>query len=270
MHRSGTSLLAEMLRQAGVFMGWRRDVHCEPHYIRQLNDWLLFQSGGSWDYPTPLADFLRDQHSVGLAADYVDLRLRSPASVQFWGRYALSLPESIPWGWKEPRTTVTLPVWQQVFPAARYINVMRHGVDVAASLVTRHGESQDQRTRVFARHRPLYRLFSRRGGFSESYRCSTLAGAMAVWEEYCQACQQHLDGCTQPCLEVRYERLLSEPLLELQRIIEFLELEVPEPRLRGIAGEANPARAFAYRRNEQAAEFSRSVASRLSAFGYEA
>ncbi|MBW1793701.1 MAG: sulfotransferase [Deltaproteobacteria bacterium] len=38
------------------------------------------------------------------------------------------------WGWKDPRTTLTLPLWLKLFPKARIIHVIRNGIDSALSL----------------------------------------------------------------------------------------------------------------------------------------
>jgi hypothetical protein len=41
------------------------------------------------------------------------------------------------WGWKDPRNSITLPVWLKLFPDARVIHIVRNGVDVAESLYRR-------------------------------------------------------------------------------------------------------------------------------------
>ena len=40
MHRAGTSMIADLLRDLGVFMGWRRDIYGEALFFQGLNDWL--------------------------------------------------------------------------------------------------------------------------------------------------------------------------------------------------------------------------------------
>src|SRR5262249_53006595 len=45
------------------------------------------------------------------------------------------------WGWKDPRTCLTLPFWQQLLPPMRYVLSLRNPVDVARSLKRRDGYS---------------------------------------------------------------------------------------------------------------------------------
>ena len=45
--------------------------------------------------------------------------------------------QPINWGWKDPRTTITFPIWLQVFPKAKILHILRNGVDVAISIYRR-------------------------------------------------------------------------------------------------------------------------------------
>ena len=113
-------------------------------------------------------------------------------------------------GWKDPRNTFTLPVWKQVFPNLRTLHIVRHGVDVAASLARRHakalraatGESVPSALTVIRDH-ALGVLSSRRGW--------TLAEALTMWEQYVEKARQESAALGERALEVRYEDLLLEP-----------------------------------------------------------
>ena len=113
-------------------------------------------------------------------------------------------------GWKDPRNTFTLPVWKQVFPNLRAIHIVRHGVDVAASLARRHaealraatGESVPSALTVIRDH-ALGILSSRRGW--------TLAEALTMWEQYVEKARQESAALGARALEVRYEDLLTQP-----------------------------------------------------------
>jgi hypothetical protein len=50
-----------------------------------------------------------------------------------------SLAGSLPWGWKEPRTTLLLPFWQELVPDLRYVICIRNPIEVAHSLARRNG-----------------------------------------------------------------------------------------------------------------------------------
>ena len=118
-------------------------------------------------------------------------------------------PKELPaFGWKDPRNTFTLPVWKQVFPNLRTIHIVRHGVDVAASLARRHaealraatGESVPSALTVIRDH-ALGVLSSRRGW--------TLAEALTMWEQYVEKARQESAALGERALEVRYEDLLT-------------------------------------------------------------
>lgn len=54
MHRSGTSLVTRLLRDLGLFIGWRLDDNAEAYLFRALNEWLLREAGATWQTPAPV------------------------------------------------------------------------------------------------------------------------------------------------------------------------------------------------------------------------
>ena len=127
MHRSGTSCLAGLLQEAGVDFG--RDLPTrsignalgsgESAEIVRLNDGVLAHSGGSWDRP-PTEIRWRDQH-VALRDDIIN---------EFQDRQ---------WGFKDPRTLLTLPFWEDGLSEPRFIATVRHPFAVAKSLEKARG-----------------------------------------------------------------------------------------------------------------------------------
>src|SRR4029453_5698696 len=45
------------------------------------------------------------------------------------------------WGWKDPRTSLTLPFWQQLLPELKTVVVVRNPLEVAHSMRERNGIS---------------------------------------------------------------------------------------------------------------------------------
>lgn len=124
---SGTSLLAKMLRHAGVFLGADagdpedRKFH-ESASFRAVNQrWLE----SAIDFPHAPKGFHQfdlleklDRRVVDELVMELDLdRLMS----EFLG--GNSLPDN--WGWKDPRNSATAFIWQEVFPEARIIVLIR-------------------------------------------------------------------------------------------------------------------------------------------------
>lgn len=273
MHRSGTTMLTKMLEELGVFLGWKKQGDHESTFFLSLNDWLLEQCLCGWDNPGPFEYLLKDKPMREAALDYLRLSLDSPRSLSFLGpsrylkaRSPLRLEE--PWGFKDPRSTFTLPLWLEIFPDARLIHVSRHGVDVAASLTARHEKIVAARRARFDRKRWLYRLRARRSRITTSARCAALADGFSLWEEYLDESRRQVEGYAGQSLDVRYEDFLANPTEGLARAAKFCGLEVSDARIAEVAGDAQLDRAFAYRRSPALLEFAESCAERLAVRGY--
>ncbi len=127
MHRSGTSLLAGTLQEAGLFLG--DVVNKAPHNkkgnreslpIRELHEDLLHRSGGSWDNP-PQKVVWEVLHRT-----MRDLIIRGFEKQFFWG-------------FKDPRSLFCLEGWLEVLPNMKCVGIVRHPEEVAMSLSARNG-----------------------------------------------------------------------------------------------------------------------------------
>ena len=273
MHRSGTSLVVASLQRLGLFAGGRKDSvrNYEAAFFRQLNDWLLNQSGATWDHPAPFLGLLEAEDVRSLEVEYLHRVVHSRRVVGFMGpaRYLrYRAPEALPppWGWKDPRNTFTLPIWTEVFPNPRVVHVVRHGVDVASSLRARHRRTLARRAAAFRDGRGGLRAGSK--GFTETVRCATLEGGFSLWEEYVDQARSHLDALGGRGVEVAYENLLSDPGEVLGELSAFCGLS-PSPRsLAEVATGARPDRALAFRGRPELEAFAEAVGERLRARGY--
>lgn len=255
MHRSGTTMLSNILRQMGIYMGWLRGTDTdESIYFQNLNRAIYRFARAAWDEPAGLAHALQNQkvsqlfaQTLGTITDHVH-----PA---YLGRYRnhkslFTLP--IDWGFKDPRTVFTYPVWQQLFPEAKLIFIYRHGVDVANSLHTRNWKMLDTG--------------------AASLRCLELMGAFGLWEEYNEACIDILSSTDKSrTLSLCYEDLLRDPQQAIHTLREFLGSEISEEKAQGIVSGLQPARAFAYRQNDSLQEFYLQVRNRplMQHFAYD-
>lgn len=129
MHRSGTSMVASLLRRAGLHLGPESNFvppsprnpagYFEYKKLVELNDELLTKLGGS--YLNPPA-FARED-----VAEVRGLREKAAAILrEFEGRE--------PWGWKDPRNSLTLPFWASLVRGVKIVICLRHPWDVARSL----------------------------------------------------------------------------------------------------------------------------------------
>src|SRR5205085_11588726 len=67
-HRSGTSLIARLLDELGLFQGAELQEDHESVYFLEVNDLLLKRVGASWDNPAPVRDFLENPEALDLTA----------------------------------------------------------------------------------------------------------------------------------------------------------------------------------------------------------
>ena len=138
MHRSGTSLVSQVLNVLGVYLGPEEHLmrpssdnptgHWESQPIKEINDEILSILGGSWSDPPPLPSGW--ERSPELAAPRH--RAREVIEGDFSG--------SELWGFKDPRNSLTLPFWQRILDPMRYVICLRNPLDVAASARARNRE----------------------------------------------------------------------------------------------------------------------------------
>lgn len=137
MHRSGTSMVTRLLNICGLELGNKdflfnmknesnQKGHWENKEILRINQEVLSIFGGSWDKPPIFPDAWESDNRLKLlyeeAQKFVD---------NMNAMYDM-------WGFKEPRTCLTLPFWQKIIPRMKYIIVIRHPADVARSLRKRN------------------------------------------------------------------------------------------------------------------------------------
>jgi len=191
MHRSGTSAITSLLEPIGVHLGalddLRDDAAGDPHGywehrgLKAVSEDLLHRLGADWHRPPILADGWTDDPSLD------DLRAHARRVVAAHARgHAL-------WGWKDPRTSITLPFWKPLLPDVRYVVCLRHPVEAARSLETRDAL-------------PLSR-------------------GLGLWLTYTASALIHTAG--EPRLLLFYEDALTDPVAAMDALAAFLDRPAP-------------------------------------------
>jgi len=134
---SGTRVVAAILREAGMFIGERRNAYEDALAFGEYSDrWIngFMHSGGR---PAPPDQLER------MRADLVTL---------VRGHLADLPPDAQAWGWKEPRSIYLLPFFDAVLPSLRFLHFIRDGRDMAFSenqqQLTKHGPVVVDRSRL--------------------------------------------------------------------------------------------------------------------------
>ena len=278
MSRSGTSMLTRMLEALGLFVGQKKTKSHEAVFFQQLNKWLLGQCSGGLEDPASIRYLLEDKEAKALYGEFIRYIMKTPRVVSFLGwmkylRYLTPANLDIPWGWKDPRNTITLPVWLDIFPEAKVVHIYRHGMDVVNSLRVRRERDLSRLKERHAWLKPFYWYYlmlkfipTQRKFFY--LRCVSLEECFSMWEEYVHEARTHVRNLQDRATEVKYEDLLTEPNRVLKHLTDFCKLQATDRDVERVAQQVKRERAYAYRGNPELDAFSIQMADRLRAQDY--
>lgn len=209
MHRSGTSLTARILQSLGVAMGPdASQVHHESLSFVMRNRLLLTATKADWDQPRPFLDAVREPGWPRVLSLLLEQTVVAPRS------WCLGFHEpgsgAGDWGWKDPRSSLTWPIWLELYPTARFVRVERNSDDVIASLVTRSRQNLRSRTDV-------------------SIRTLTEQGAESLCADYVEALAP-LDSAVEGhrIFDLRYEDLVTGPTAAISSLAAWVGSEPAE------------------------------------------
>lgn len=268
MHRCGTSMLADMLNKCGVFMGADVQGNHESLLFMLINNDLLFKCNSTWDNPIGAHIGLHDKNTVNRMArsvfDTLNKNIMSYLGLHRTDNVQKLTDMKFPWGWKDPRSTFTLPVWSCIFPSARIIHITRHGIDAANSLYKRdwaqYQQSNNEYISALSIRKDAAGLYHGRRGW-------ILEQAVTLWEEYTEKAVQQVKIYGERALQVKFEDLLSNPKSKLEEILAFCrqpDCQIPS----GLLDSMNADRAYAYRHDQDLAAVATRFSATLARFGY--
>ena len=155
--------------------------HFENKGFHKINEALLSRLGGSWDNPP---QFEKDwEHDPSLEPLIREARL-----------VLRHFSNKILWGWKDPRTTVSLPFWKSLIPDLRFVICVRNPLEVANSLA--------RRDRM------------------------PIQDGVYLWDRYMRAAIRDTEG--HPRIFTFYEDFFENASAEIDRLVAFCSLRRPE------------------------------------------
>ena len=128
MHRSGTSLVTHMLQSAGLHIGrelLEGNAGNAKGYFENVEFYGFHQ------------DILKSQE---ISEDGWTLQEKITVEEQYFDRAQALIAQhsmAIPWGWKDPRTTLFLDFWANLLPTANFLLIYRAPWEVVDSLYRR-------------------------------------------------------------------------------------------------------------------------------------
>ncbi len=134
MPRSGKAVVAQALGRAGLYLGdnlrapsrFNPEGYFEEEDIIRFHEELLKLNNAAWDLPSSLKRLKAPE-------EYEDKARELVAGI-FVGHAA--------WGWKDPRTTLFLDLWDRVLPQACWIFVVRRPAEVVTAMLARGDHTQ--------------------------------------------------------------------------------------------------------------------------------
>ena len=271
MHRSGTSLVSRILDKSGIMMGKDLQTDHESKFFIQLNKWIYQNAGADWARPKALEELIDYAPARKQVEEYLRIRIASSSSKKFSGRNLKNglFDMDSKWGWKDPRNGPSLPIWKDIWPEMKIIHVVRHGVDVAASLHSRSLKNWTEDEGRFKKWTKMYKWRSSKSPIRKGQRAATLSHALEFWAEQMDV-EKKVIQSYENVLEIRYEDLLISPAVVLKDIWNYIGKETDEKLLREIETMVDYSRAFAYKQNEELSVFAQENKSILERFGYSA
>jgi hypothetical protein len=187
MHRSGTSMTSAILEKLGINMGEKKlgaaatnpIGHFEDKMFLKLNKKILNDAGGSWDNPTA-------KNSI--------LNLKN--------KYQEEIKELVSnknenWGWKEPRTSLTIDLYYPHLSNSYFVYCKRNEEDVAASLKKRNNISLEKGKKL-----------------------------KGIYDARIDDFLNKIDDSKKIIFD--YDKVLKNPKVEIKRLIKVLDLNVSE------------------------------------------
>lgn len=256
MHRSGTTLLSKFLDEVGYYSGWQKEENNESKYFIKLNDKILNFAGANWECPFNVETYFKE-NNLDYLAEYLFSELNKLGVIEYLGLKNIydgaNIFNSIQkLAIKDPRFSVTFPVWKKIFPNMQVLHIKRHGVDVANSLY--------QRSKKLYQHKSF--------GIVKPYglRVLEIQYGLELWNFYENKCLEALE-CSNS-ISIKYEELLEKPKENLSLLTEFLDVNVTHEVMNNYVNSFNPERSFSYRKTKHLIEFAEKNKRLLAGHGY--
>jgi len=116
--RSGTSMIAKIIRELGVDMGgWHGDAHTENGWVKEINESILKKHNNSRWFELPEIDMNLIPEEIEQILSYIDSKNKVGNN----------------WGFKDLRSVITFPVWQKCLNEKFTVVIINRSTDSVAN-----------------------------------------------------------------------------------------------------------------------------------------
>ncbi len=270
MHRSGTSMITDILNKCGLIIGNKLDSNNESLFFQRINIWMMSLLGSSWDNPK-----IFDEINEDIKQDIVlqlEKLVRSRANTLYFGWSSIIKKGSFngisePWGWKDPRNTFTENIWREIFPELKTIHIIRHPIDISASLLSRQTKEIELDIKRKKKTSNVIKalLSISHTNYNASMILNSHNDCFNLIELYYDQIVNNQSGQS---LVIRFEDILSNPKLEVMSLLEYCKISVDSDKLNQILSKIDSSRKYAYKKETSLVELEVPCKNLINKMGY--
>lgn len=260
MHRSGTTMITELLEKMGLFVGDQKDDNCESLFFYKINKWAFRIGISKIDMPDNM-----QRMSPSCKMEIVQSFNYFLGSWRRWiylgKRYFFSYKNikniDFPWGWKEPLNTFTIDLWKEIFPDAKIIHIYRNPMDSAASFIKRDAVKRNNFKLSWRKRIKRFFLISNK--YHQNFRLTDFQPGYEVWQSYVEKAFSLEKDFGENIISIQYEDFLDNPLTYLEQINKFCGLSSTDSTICNLVNEIKVSRKYAFLGDDKSIEFYQTI-----------
>ena len=257
IHRSGTSMVTNILSRMGLVIGNKLDANYESLFFQRINIWMMTLLSSSWDSPKRF-DSIDNEVKQNIVLQ-INKLLNSRTNSIYLGWSSIISRGSFrkinnPWGWKDPRNVFTEPMWKEVFPDLKTVYIVRHPIDIADSLLKRQDREKNIDIKREKEYADLVKslLSIAHTSYNSSLLINSHEDCFNLIELYYD---QILNNLNDNSLLVKFEDILSNPDCEIKNILAHCDIPLNKKKLEDVIKDINFSKSYAYRKNSDLIKF---------------
>jgi hypothetical protein len=191
-------------------MGKNQNINKEAKFFFNLNNNALKENQATAYNFDIFLEKLKNKQFLNPLIERFEKKIKKQINYKFFGYNKLFnffQNNHIKWGFKDPRSVLLYPVWEKIFPDAKYLIIIRNPIDVSMSIY------------YFEQKRYLKKLKKRPDLKFEM----PLEKAFEVWKDFTEILIKLSEKENPNIISVKYEELKNTEVLK--KIISFTDSE---------------------------------------------